>query len=76
MHFFFISMGVKCIGTLTKALLAKLAWRFASEDSPLWKNIISLKYGVDKRGWFTKNGRGAFGVGLWKEINKEATVLR
>ena len=62
-------LGVKCLGTLNKALLAK--W-----DNPLWKNIISLKYGVDKGGWFTKNGRFSFGVGLWKEINKEATVLR
>ena len=42
----------------------------------LWKNIISLKYGVDNGGWFTKNGRGAFGVGLWKDINKEATMLK
>ena len=68
-------LGVKCLGTLNKALLAKWAWRFTSEDNPLWKNIISLKYGVDKGGWFTKNGKGAFGVGLWKEINKEASVL-
>ena len=69
-------LGVKCLGTLNKALLSKWAWRFTSEDNLLWKNIISLKYGVDKGGWFTKNGRGAFGLGLWKEINKEATVLR
>ena len=69
-------LGVKCLGTLNKALLAKWVWWFASEDRPLWKNIINLKYGVDKGGWFTKNGIGAFGVGLWKDINKEATVLK
>ena len=69
-------LGVKSLGTLNKALLAKWVWRFASEDSPLSKNIISLKYGVDKGGWFTKNGKGAFGVGLWKDISKEATVLK
>ena len=34
-----------------------------------------LKYGVDKGGWFTKNGKGAFGVGLWKDNNKKAVVL-
>ena len=30
---------------------------------------------MDKGGWFTKNGKGAFSVGLWKYINKEAVVL-
>ena len=69
-------MGVKCLGTLNKALLAKWIWMFTNEDNLLWKNIISLKYGVDMGGWFTNNGKGAFGVGLWKDINKEATVLK
>ena len=70
-------LGVKCLGTLNKALLAKWAWKFASEDSPLWKNIISLKYDVDKGGGLVrKNGKGAFGVGLWKDISKEAVVLK
>ena len=41
-------LGVICLGTLNKALLAKWAWRFATKDKPLWKKIISLKYGVDK----------------------------
>ena len=31
---------------------------------------------MDKGGWFTKNGRGAFGVGLWKDINKETAMLK
>ena len=57
-------LGVKCLRTLNKALLAKWIRRFAIEDYPLWKNIISLKHGVDKGGWFTKNGKGSFGVGL------------
>ena len=25
-------------------------------------------------GWFTKDGRGTYGVGLWKEIKKEEVV--
>ena len=31
---------------------------------------------MDKGGWFTKNGKGAFGVGLWKDISKEVAVLK
>ena len=31
---------------------------------------------MEKGGWFTKNGKGAFGVGLWKDISKEAVVLK
>ena len=34
------------------------------------KKIINLRYGVEEGGWFTKEGRGAYGVGLWKDIKK------
>ena len=38
--------------------------------------MISMKYGVDKGDWFLKYGRGAYGVGPWKEIKKETRALR
>ena len=46
------------------------------EDGPLWKRIMRLKYGVEEGGWFIKDGRGAYGVDLWKEIKKEPAVLK
>ena len=32
--------------------------------------------GVDEGGWFTRDGRGAHGVGLWKDIRKELALLK
>ncbi|RVW54130.1 hypothetical protein CK203_092202 [Vitis vinifera] len=34
--------------------------------------MIGVKYGQEEFGWKTKEGRGAYGVGAWKEIMKEA----
>ena len=36
----------------------------------------SLKCGTKGRGWFSNSPKGSYGVGLWKEINKEATQLK
>ena len=45
-------------------------------EESIWKEIIRLKYQVEKGGWFTKNPRGNFGVGLWKDINKENMQMK
>ena len=37
----------------------------------MWRNIISLKYGMEDGGWFSNTHRGKYGVGLWKDIRKE-----
>ena len=34
--------------------------------------MIGVKYGQEGLGWRTNEARGAFGVGVWKEILKEA----
>ena len=31
---------------------------------------------MEKGGWFTNDSKGAYGVGLWKEINKKLDVLK
>ncbi|RVW77597.1 LINE-1 reverse transcriptase-like [Vitis vinifera] len=38
----------------------------------MWKRVLVAKYGQEDFGWRTKKANGAFGVGLWKEIMKEA----
>ena len=45
------------------------------ENEALWNQVISRKYGVEERGWYTREGREGFGVGLWKEIRKESYRL-
>ena len=45
------------------------------ENEVLWYRVISRKYGVEERGWYTWEGRKGFSVGLWKEIRKEGSQL-
>ena len=65
-------LGIRKIDLLNKALLSKWIWRFAFEEDILWKKVIGVKYGEEGLGWRTNEARGAFGVGVWKEILKEA----
>ena len=65
-------LGIWKIDLLNKALLSKWIWRFAFEEDILWKKVIWVKYGQEGLGWRTNEARGAFGVGVWKEILKEA----
>ncbi|RVW61463.1 putative ribonuclease H protein [Vitis vinifera] len=63
-------LGVKSLGLFNKALLGKWAWRFANEKTALWNQVIRRKYGEEKGGWRSCEIREAYGVGLWKAINK------
>ena len=65
-------LGICKIDLLNKVLLGKWIWRFAFEKENLWKKVIGVKYGQKGFGWRTNEARGTFGVGVWKEILKEA----
>ena len=41
----------------------------------LCKQVINRKFGVQKGGWSTRSMREGYGVGLWKEIRREGTLL-
>ena len=69
-------LGIRGLLNLNRALLGKWSWRFAIEDSTLWKDIIRLKYGAEKGGWFSHDPERTSGVSLWKEIRKEAAQMR
>ncbi|RVW43920.1 Translation machinery-associated protein 22 [Vitis vinifera] len=66
-------LGIRKIVLLNKALLGKWIWRFAFEKDLFWKKVIGVKYGQEGCGWRTNEARGIFGVGVWKEILKEAS---
>ena len=55
-----------------QGLAGKWVWRFAIEKDNLWKKVLLVKYGQEGLGWRTNEVRGAYGVGVWKEILKEA----
>ncbi|RVX01752.1 putative ribonuclease H protein [Vitis vinifera] len=65
-------LGIRKIDLLNKTLLGKWVWRYAYEKDNLWKTAIGVKYGQEGCGWRTKEVCGPYGVGLWKEIMKEA----
>ena len=65
-------LGIRKLTLLNKALLGKWTWRFVCEKEALWKQVLMAKYGQEDFGWRTKKAVGAFGVGVWKEILKEA----
>ena len=69
-------LGIRSLLNLNKSLLGKWNWRLAMEDNPSWKDLISLKYGLEDGGWFLVEPRVSFGVGLWKDIRKEAQQLK
>ena len=63
-------LGVKSLGLFNKAFLGEWAWRFANEKKALWSQVIRRKYGEEIGGWTSCEIREAYGVGLWKAINK------
>ena len=69
-------LGVRCLSTLNRTLLCKWNWRFAAERETLWKHVISRKFGEEEGRWCTREVREGFGVGFWKEIRKEVSLLQ
>ena len=65
-------LGIRKFTIMNKVLLGKWTWRFASDKEALWKHVLEAKYGQEDYGWRTKKAVGACGVGVWKEILKEA----
>ncbi|KAK3221693.1 hypothetical protein Dsin_008718 [Dipteronia sinensis] len=55
------SLGVGRISDKNKGLLAKWVQRYGRKDKPLWKRVISAKYGakVDKLNWNREAGSSA-----------------
>ena len=52
------------------------AWKMGVDiclgQGQIWKRVLVAKYGQEEFGWRTKKANEAFGVGVWKEILKEA----
>ena len=61
---------------LNKSLLGKWNWKLAAEDNPPWKNLIKLKYGLEEGAWFSAKPKASFRVSLWKDIRREAHLLK
>ena len=69
-------LGIRNLVVLNKALLGKWNWRFVVERHSLRKQVIIDKFGVEERGWCSREARGAYGVGVWKAIRKDWESIR
>ena len=68
-------LGVRGLSVMNQALLCKWCWRFANERDSLWRMVISTKFGEEAGGWHTRDIRGGFGTGVWKDIRKEWLIF-
>ena len=64
-------LGVRGLSRMNQSLLCKWCWRFCNERDSFWRQVISTKFGVEAGGWITRDIRGGYGTGLWKDISKE-----
>ena len=64
-------LGVRGLSMMNQALLCKWCWQFANERDSLWRLVIGTKFGEEVGGWNTRDIRGGYGTGLWKDIRKE-----
>jgi hypothetical protein len=51
-----------------KALLGKWLWRFGHEENSLWRQVIVMKYEIQRGGWCLEEARGPYRVSLWRNI--------
>jgi hypothetical protein len=63
-------LGLRSLVLFNKALLGKWLWRFGVERLSFWREIIGAKYGVIEGGWCSVDGRGSYGVSLWRYIRR------
>ena len=65
-------LGIRKVGLFNQALLGKWLWRFGKEVHRLWHQVLANKYGVDSRGWCTREVQGTHGCVTWKNIRRRA----
>jgi exonuclease III len=64
-------LAIRNLRCFNQALLGKWLWRYGTEPDALWRQVVEAKYGNLWGGWCSKDCRGPYGVGLWKNIRKE-----
>jgi hypothetical protein len=64
-------LAIRNLRRFNQALLGKWLWRYGTEPEALWRRVVDVKYGSLWGGWCSKECRGPYGVGLWKNIRKE-----
>ena len=53
-------LRVRNLSKINQSLLCKWNWRFANYKEPLWRNVISVKFGEMVEGWTIGDIKGGF----------------
>uniref|UniRef100_A0A2N9GTW6 Reverse transcriptase domain-containing protein n=1 Tax=Fagus sylvatica TaxID=28930 RepID=A0A2N9GTW6_FAGSY len=61
-------LGIRNMVVFNKALLGKWLWRYSTEPTSLWRQVIDSKYGCQRSAWCTDRVSTTHGVSLWKHI--------
>jgi hypothetical protein len=69
-------LGIINLMVFNRALLGKWLWRYEIERDIWWRVVVDSKFGSLWDGWCSLEPRGAFGVGLWKNIRKWWETLK
>ena len=51
-------LGIWKLTTFNHSLLGKWLWRFGLEENKLWSWVVSVNYGEEWGGWYSKLVRG------------------
>ncbi|CAI0629580.1 unnamed protein product, partial [Linum tenue] len=68
-------LGILDLGCMNSALLCKWFWKYASEPSSWWRNLIDVKYPRTSSEWRAGNGVGPIGCSIWRCIMKEENMF-
>lgn len=63
-------LALENLDRFNTALLGKWLWCFGVEQGALWREVITVKYGIECGGWISLMSGGFHGTGLWKFIRK------
>jgi hypothetical protein len=61
-------LGIRNMVVFNKALLGKWLWRYSTEHTSLWRQVIDSKYGCQRSAWCSDRVTATHGVSLWKHI--------
>ncbi|CAN0880443.1 hypothetical protein LINGRAHAP2_LOCUS13650 [Linum grandiflorum] len=66
-------LGIIDLRSMNKALLGKWLWRFGVEREAWWRDLIRLKFGLDRGSeWRSAGIRNTSGWSVWFWILKES----
>lgn len=62
-------LAIRSLVDMNKVLQGKWLCRFIMEECAFWYRLITAKFGVEEKGWYTGGALRSHGRSLWKKIS-------